>query len=232
MSNSTESKLKRKSESEETDQYLRSLRSLRFTKVGRLEIYEDENLESCARYIPNVFGDHRKLYKAILSETKPEQGMVNNPFKHVMVSEPRLTCVHGDDTTKTYKYSGKTEKVRAMTPVLNFIRDKIQELLKPKLPYDFVLINYYRDGNDYVSLHSDDEKELDEQDIVSISLGAERTFRMMRNADGKWVFNKKLESGSALHMYGKCQRLYKHTVPKELRVTEGRINLTFRRFVS
>ena len=46
-----------------------------------------------------------------------------------------------------------------------------------KTVFNSVLINYYRNGNDRVAWHSDDEKELGKNPVIgSISLGAERNF--------------------------------------------------------
>ena len=52
-----------------------------------------------------------------------------------------------------------------------------------RIPQKFnsVLINYYRNGNDRVGSHSDDEKELGPlPSIASVSLGADRLFRLKR----------------------------------------------------
>lgn len=65
-------------------------------------------------------------------------------------------------------------------------------------------------------------------DIVSLSFGAERTFRLRRVSDNQVVFCERLKSGSLLRMKNQCQALYKHEVPAEKTIETPRINLTFR----
>jgi alkylated DNA repair dioxygenase AlkB len=97
----------------------------------------------------------------------------------------------------------------------------------PKLGYNALLCNLYRDGNDSVGLHADAEPEMGPV-LASISLGAERLFRLRRK-DGSVAFSEQLGHGSLLIMAGDTQKLFKHEVPKERGVTQPRINLTFRR---
>jgi alkylated DNA repair dioxygenase AlkB len=40
-----------------------------------------------------------------------------------------------------------------------------------------------------------------------------------------------LEQGSLLAMYGETQTYWLHQIPKQLKVKDARINLTFRRFL-
>jgi alkylated DNA repair dioxygenase AlkB len=92
------------------------------------------------------------------------------------------------------------------------------------------LLNLYRDGDDSMGWHSDDEPELGERPVIaSLSLGATRRFRMRhrRRKDLEPVAID-LESGSLLIMQGDTQRFWKHQVPKTRRTVEPRINLTFR----
>ena len=63
--------------------------------------------------------------------------------------------------------------------------------------------------------------------IASVSLGAERLFRIKRH-DGSVVFAERLPNGSLLIMAGKTQQNFKHEAPKEPGITRPRINLTFR----
>jgi alkylated DNA repair dioxygenase AlkB len=64
--------------------------------------------------------------------------------------------------------------------------------------------------------------------IASLSLGATRTLRL-RDKGGAVAFSERLPSGSLLIMAGQTQKNFRHEVPKEPRVTQARINLTFRR---
>ena len=97
----------------------------------------------------------------------------------------------------------------------------------PKLGYNAVLCNLYRNGNDSVGLHSDAEPEMGPV-IASVSLGAERLFRL-RERNGTVAFAQRLSHGSLFIMAGMTQKNFRHEVPKEADADQPRINLTFRR---
>jgi len=113
-------------------------------------------------------------------------------------------------------------RVEEATPVEAYAR-----LAVPETGYNAVLCNLYRDGSDSVGLHADAEPEMGPV-IASVSLGAERCFRLKRK-DGNVAFSHRLPHGSLLIMAGKTQQDFKHEVPKETGVSQPRINLTFRR---
>jgi len=105
------------------------------------------------------------------------------------------------------------------------------------LPYwDTVLINYYRDGSDCISWHSD--KDGAGATIASFSLGAEREFLIRRRpprGQGKSTSSKSLEQhklplgdGSLLLMLPGMQEHWHHSVPPRKGMPRGRINVTFR----
>jgi alkylated DNA repair dioxygenase AlkB len=113
-------------------------------------------------------------------------------------------------------------RVEAATPEAAYAN-----LSLPKCPYNAVLCNLYRHGNDSVGLHADNEPEMGPV-IASVSLGAERLFRLKRNGGGI-AFSERLCRGSLLIMAGRTQENFKHELPKEPSITQSRINLTFRR---
>jgi len=113
-------------------------------------------------------------------------------------------------------------RVEEATPVAAYTNSGL-----PKLGYNAVLCNLYRDGNDSVGLHADAEPEMGPV-IASISLGAGRLFGLKRE-NGSIAFSERLLHGSLLVMAGDTQKLFKHEVPKERGVTQPRVNLTFRR---
>ena len=133
-------------------------------------------------------------------------------------------------------YSQRQYLPLSWIPELLRLKDRVEEstpmaayanLNLPKLPYNAVLCNLYRNGNDSVGLHADAEPEMAPV-IGSVSLGAGRLFRLKRK-DGTVAFFERLPSGSLLVMAGDTQKNFRHEVPKEPRVTQPRINLTFRR---
>ena len=95
--------------------------------------------------------------------------------------------------------------------------------------FNACLANLYRDGNDTVGWHSDDEPELGEQPVIaSVSLGAERDFQLKHKSLSEKL-TIPLKSGSLLTMSGETQNAWQHCLPRTKRVKSPRINLTFRR---
>ena len=96
--------------------------------------------------------------------------------------------------------------------------------------YNSVLLNLYRDGNDSVSWHRDNEKEFGLNPVIaSVTFGETRPFQI-RHKFRKDV--KKLEipltHGSLLVMGGPMQHYWEHQIPKTSKQILPRINLTFR----
>ncbi|HEX8896203.1 MAG TPA: alpha-ketoglutarate-dependent dioxygenase AlkB [Terriglobales bacterium] len=152
-------------------------------------------------------------------------------FKYAV---PRDEAYYGDPGT-TYMYSRREYRPLTWLPELLSLRTRVEEgtpavaysnLDLPRLGYNAVLCNLYRDGHDSVSLHADAEPEMGPV-IASVSLGAERLFRL-KGQNGAVVFADRLPHGSLFLMAGETQKNYKHEVPKEPDVTQPRINLTFR----
>jgi len=95
--------------------------------------------------------------------------------------------------------------------------------------FDYLLIHLYSSGKSSINYHSD--KEAKKSTIASVTLGATRKFRLKEiGKKSGYDFEFSLSSGDCIYMHPGCQEKYLHTVPKELRVTEPRINLTFRQF--
>jgi alkylated DNA repair dioxygenase AlkB len=88
---------------------------------------------------------------------------------------PRLQCWMGDNATD-YGYSGLRLKPQPwQQPVLD-IRSKVEEVAG--LTFNSALLNFYRNGQDSVAWHADDEMELGcSPTIVSVSIGAETVFK-------------------------------------------------------
>jgi alkylated DNA repair dioxygenase AlkB len=137
------------------------------------------------------------------------------------------------DTGVSYRWSGIEMQPLQWIEPLSLIRNHLQ--LQTGHPFNSVLANLYRDGNDSMGWHSDDEPELGRQPtIASISLGAERHFQLRRRkkteskSNAGPSTNRLLPHGSLLLMSGNSQRDWQHALPKRRRVSKPRVNLTFR----
>ncbi len=95
--------------------------------------------------------------------------------------------------------------------------------------FNVCLLNYYQDGTQRIGWHSDREELGRTTPIASISLGAPRQFLIRSKTDGmRDRASISMSHGSMVVMENICQLNYLHSVPKEMEVLEGRINLTFR----
>ena len=142
------------------------------------------------------------------------------------IAIPRLTAWYGDPD-RSYTYSGIALKPLAWTPLLNDLRGKVQRLAGSE--FNSVLLNLYRNGDDGVSWHADDEPDLGREPVIgSISLGASRRFDFRKKSDHKSKYSLVLNSGDVITMRGITQNLWEHQIPKQPKVHEPRINLTFR----
>ena len=140
--------------------------------------------------------------------------------------QPRLTALYGNNN-KSYTYSGIVMKPLPFSETLLDIRKKISVLTS--VEFTSCLLNLYRDGKDSNGWHSDDEKELGTNPVIaSVSLGQERYFHLRLKKLKDLKHKILLEHGSLLLMSGQTQHYWQHQIPKTMRPTGERINLTFR----
>jgi alkylated DNA repair dioxygenase AlkB len=186
------------------------------------EIYYDKN------FLPP--GEATALFQLLQEKCAWERR--KSSFKYAV---PRDEAYYGDPRTN-YTYSRREYKPLAWIPELLSLKSRVEEatpeaayanLGLPRLGYNAVLCNLYRNGNDSVGLHADAEPEMGPV-IASVSLGTERLFRL-KSVNGSVVVAERLPHGSLFIMAGQTQKNFKHEVPKEPEVEQPRINLTFRR---
>jgi alkylated DNA repair dioxygenase AlkB len=143
------------------------------------------------------------------------------------VDAPRLSCWIGDDDA-TYTYSRTRHAPRPWPEALRLLRERLRA--ESGADFNGVLANLYRDGNDGMGWHSDDEPELGARPLLaSLSLGATRRFLIRHRDKAKKPIAIELGHGSLLWMGGDTQLHYRHALPKTARQVGMRINLTFRK---
>ncbi|KAJ4322009.1 hypothetical protein N0V94_002588 [Neodidymelliopsis sp. IMI 364377] len=174
--------------------------------------------------------------------------------KKTDINTPRFTTVFGIDETCLFDTSGrivdsKTGKVvepskfkcrpRPIPQCLNELREVTEGTTGDT--FNFCLVNYYADGKDSISYHSDDERFLGPNpSIASFTLGAKRDFLMKHKPitpkEGERIpdpgqIKLPLEPGDMVLMRGKTQSMWLHSIPKRAGVdaNKGRINITFRK---
>lgn len=175
----------------------------------------------------------KELVKDALTDVAPH---LNTPtFVSVFgktYEEPRRVCMIGAD----YTYAKSKKAGIPMTPSVAALLDKVNSDFGMQAnPLNAVLVNKYRNGRDCIGEHSDDEKELVDGDVISLSVGAARKFnvRTKKTKDcPKAELVCSLHTGPLqyLHMKGKdFQKNYVHGIPREPKVEGVRYSFTFRR---
>lgn len=138
---------------------------------------------------------------------------------------PRKIFWYGDSGIN-YKYSGISHHTLGWTSIIDKIRINIENFTNCK--FNFVLLNYYADGHDYMGWHSDNEKSLGiNPTIASVSLGVTRTMAFKNKKNTK-IKKFDLHNNSLLIMRGNTQDEWLHSIPKDKHILTPRINLTFR----
>ncbi|XP_062814898.1 DNA oxidative demethylase ALKBH2-like [Anolis carolinensis] len=148
---------------------------------------------------------------------------------------PRQQAAYGEPGL-SYTYSGATFSPKPWVPILQHLRERVQEAIGHS--FNFVLVNRYKDGRDRMGEHRDDERELEPRSpIASLSFGAERDFVFRHCSGGKggrpapghpapvWL---RLGHGSLLVMHFPTNRHWRHGLPARRGVVGPRVNLTFR----
>ncbi|KAI2778508.1 hypothetical protein F4815DRAFT_239046 [Daldinia loculata] len=172
---------------------------------------------------------------------------------------PRLVAVQGqvdeDGSMPIYRHpSDESPPLLPFSPAVLEIKKVVEKQLGH--PLNHVLIQFYRDGNDYISEHSDKTLDISKGSfIANVSLGAERTMtlrtkRQPRNKDSvdaeplptikrqvqraclphNSLFQMGLQTNMRwLHGIRQDKRINREKSDAELAYDGGRISLTFRR---
>ena len=177
--------------------------------------------------IPNFLPDphHHLLFDRLAECLEWEQTRIRMAGKLVPI--PRLNAWYGDENAE-YRYSGtRFQAIPWIEPLI-----QIRELVERRCSRRFnsVLANLYRDGQDSVAWHADNEPELGKDPfIASLSLGQERCFQLRHRRDKSLSrIDIDLPDNSLLLMGGSLQHHWVHQVPKTRKPVGPRINLTFR----
>ncbi|KAI5841336.1 DNA repair family protein [Morchella snyderi] len=180
---------------------------------------------------------------------------INRAGVETNVKTPRYTSLFGVDASSYFHpLSGELLDAKSRHPVpadryrctprplpqcVEMLRQYVAK--RTGSSYNFVLINYYADGNDSISYHSDDERFLGENPtIASLSLGSRRDFLMKHKTVPALAHTLPLPSGDLLLMRSTTQSKWLHSILKRSLSSStagdsaaswaggGRINITFR----
>lgn len=165
------------------------------------------------------------LFDSLITTLNWQQPSIKMHGKTIPI--PRKQVWMGDAET-SYKYSGQLFQPEPWNPVVLDIKHKVERLSGAR--FNSVLCNLYRDGQDSVSWHADDEPELDPSTpIASFSLGATRRFDLKPKTGSGNTVQLFLANAMLVVMSPEVQVNWVHQIPKTKKVQDARINLTFRR---
>eukprot|EP00884_Botryococcus_braunii_P008453 jgi/Botrbrau1/17609/Bobra.0166s0046.1 len=146
------------------------------------------------------------------------------------VMQPRLISYMADDVKLAYTYSRTQLEASPWSPTVLRIKEKLEEIAGVR--FNSCLLNYYRNGQDSMGWHSDNEPLYGHTPTIgSVSFGAPRDFLLRQNSDHSKKIKMGLGKGDVLVMEGTLQQHWMHAVPKRNKVSGGRINLTFRTII-
>lgn len=165
-----------------------------------------------------------------------------------IVSQPRSIAYQASDATLVYSYEGISAPLipKPFTPLVAELKRQVERLCGTS--FNSAHLNWYADGSEHVSWHTDEDVALygDAPIIASISFGATRDFALRKMCGlpyaSDWMPMRPLElvkyalgDGDLLVMRGATQRHFEHMVLKmgrehEKRATgnQARLNITFR----
>lgn len=228
--------------------FLRS--SLPFYRVKYTITRFGKSLDINTPRFTTVYGiDETSRFKTTVESSQDDDNTKYMKTQIVEASNPNKEVALG-------KYKSCTCPPRPIPPCLAMLKNLTEALTSDT--YNFVLVNYYADGKDSISFHSDDERFLgDKPTIASFSLGARRDFLLKHKPAGTGSANGNrgksaaagdvddkiypgttqiklpLGSGDMILMRGETQRNWLHSIPKRTgknnEADKGRINITMRK---
>jgi len=181
--------------------------------------------DGIALYHEKVLTDEqiKPLYDKLLNNINWENERVVMFGKEIITK--RKVAFYSDPLI-AYTYSSKTKIGLPWKDPLFILKNIVESLTKQT--YNACLLNLYHNGEEAMGWHSDNEKEIiANSSIASLSIGASRKFSFKHKVT-KETISIQLENGSLLEMKGTIQSHWLHALPKSKKITESRINLTFR----
>ena len=143
-----------------------------------------------------------------------------------------------------YLYNLRNKVQKKIDEIFVDINHKNNGCKHPKL--NSSLINYYRDGSDFIKYHTDDERIFGNNPTVAmLTFGVERKllFKRIFNKEKIYGFDLNedeehlnqefiIKSGSLFLMMGAVQKYYCHGIEKDEKIVDSRYSVTFREHFS
>ncbi len=169
----------------------------------------------------------KQLYNALLNNICWENERVVMFGKEIITK--RKVAFYSDSSI-AYRYSSITKIGLPWKDTLITLKNIVESITKQT--YNACLLNLYHNGEEAMGWHCDNEKEIvANSSIASLSIGASRKFSFKHKVT-KETISIQLGNGSLLEMKGIIQSHWWHALPKSKKITESRINLTFRQMLT
>ena len=178
-------------------------------------------------YCGGIFNEQeaRICFDDLLASVPWKQEPIKMFGKFIM--QPRLTAMYGDEGM-SYGYSGIRMPAITWTDTLQLMKNRVEQITQST--FNVALLNRYRDHNDSMGWHRDNERELGRQPVIaSVSFGAMRVFQIRPYKSKTTPLSMNLDNGSLLLMKGDMQTYWEHQLPKSRQHSGARINITFRK---
>jgi alkylated DNA repair dioxygenase AlkB len=190
------------------------------------------------KYMTNVIDNktsaqYYESFKTLVLDTVKQFGQPKITVFNKQYEQPRVTAYYAVKE-ETFKYSGAVNISRGWPSILAELTVIGERLIPSGRKLTRALVNYYRDGNDKVGKHSDNDAK--KGYIISFSFYpadacvARKFVISKRLANGKFekVEEILLEQGSVIRMDEGMQENYVHELTATQKVKTGRINVTLR----
>jgi alkylated DNA repair dioxygenase AlkB len=187
-------------------------------------LHKDGTAHYYGKILP--YREANRYFDLLLQNIQWKNDEANILGKHIVTK--RKVAWYGN-SDYSYAYSNTTKQALAWTRELSVLKRLVEEITGES--FNSCLLNLYHNGNEGLGWHSDDEKSIGKYTpIASLSFGAERKFSF-KHKQTKQTVSLVLGHGSLLVMKGATQTNWLHSLPKSNRITQARINLTFRMMV-
>ncbi|KRX10903.1 hypothetical protein PPERSA_12027 [Pseudocohnilembus persalinus] len=192
----------------------------------------DLGKNSILQVFPRIISEKesQELYDLLMDKCKwyQPQYMIGGNLQY---PDRKMSGITERDRQKIYR-AFKQEELQYFEdfPEIKKVKEIVENITKNK--YSHVLLNYYESGKNTIGYHSD--QLIPGQLVASVSLGAARKFRFQpQKISGiQKQYEVLLKPGSLVVFDENAGgKFFKHSIPKEMKIKEGRINLTFRNTV-
>ena len=173
------------------------------------------NTDGEAIYYPLVFdgADTQNLLKELLQNIEWQHDQVIM-FGKQITTKRKVAWYAGEGIS--YTYAGKRKDPLPWPPFLLSIKEKVEK--QTGATYNACLLNLYHAGDEEMSWHRDNEKEIvPESSIASVSFGAARKFAFKHVVTTQKI-ELILDTGSVLDMRGPIQQHWYHALPPSKKV--------------